>query len=218
MESSRNPSSSLHSAGRARPRPVPQCHVWGVVLAAGESRRMGTPKQLLPFHGVTMIETVARTLLEADLAGVLVVLGHEAERVATAVRHLPVRCVTNAEYRAGMLTSVQCALRAIPDAEGVCIALVDQPAVPTEVVSKLVNAFCTGEKGIVVPTHQGKRGYPIAIDLRRYRDEIMNLPRDIGLRALLQVHVDDIQEVPVDTDAVLKDIDNPEDYRVNSPG
>lgn len=212
MEGTANLSSSRSASGGSKPRPVPACHVWGVVLAAGESRRMGTPKQLLDFGGVSMVEAVARTLLEADLAGVLVVLGHEAERVAAAVRHLPVRCVVNAEYRAGMLTSVQCAVQSLPTAEGVCIALVDQPAIPARVVFALVEALCAGERGIVVPTYQGKRGHPIALDLRRYRTEIMNLPSEIGLRALLQAHPEDVLEVPVDTEAVVKDIDIPEEY------
>lgn len=217
MDDTANLSSSQSGWGRNRPHPVPACRVWGVVLAAGESRRMGTPKQLLDFGGVSMVEAVARTLLEADLAGVLVVLGHEAERVAGAVRHLPVRCVVNAEYRAGMLTSVQCAVRALPDAEGVCIALVDQPSIPARVVSALVKGLCTGEKGIAVPTFQGKRGHPIAVDLRRYRQEIMNLPSEIGLRALLLAHPEDVFEVPVDTEAVVKDIDSPEEYGGNKP-
>jgi molybdenum cofactor cytidylyltransferase len=197
--------------------------VWGVVLAAGESRRMGSLKQLLPYGNVTMVEAVVDVLLSAQLQGVLVVLGHQAERVYGAVQHLPVRCVINPRYPEGMLTSVQCAVRALPKAFGICVALVDQPAVPASVVRAVAERVAAGAEGIVVPVHAGRRGHPVAISLQRYRDEVLGLPASEGLRMLLQRHPNDVAEVNADTSAVLRDVDLPDDYarevdRLNQKG
>jgi molybdenum cofactor cytidylyltransferase len=186
--------------------------VWGVLLAAGESRRMEQLKQLLPYGNVTIVEAVARTLLGSGLDGVLVVLGHEAEQVRSAVGHLPVHFAVNEEYREGMLASIQCAVRVLPGAEAICVALVDQPAVTSDVVRTLAQRFASSGRGMAVPVYEGKRGHPVVVGLRRYREEILALPRDVGLRALMHAHPEDILEVPVATDAVLRDLDYPEEY------
>src|SRR5215475_6978410 len=120
----------------------------GIVLAAGESRRMGQPKQLLPFGERTILERVVDTLLTAGVGEVIVVLGHLAERVRTVLRERPVRAAVNESYRQGMLSSVKCGVRAVgPGYDAVLFALGDQPHIEGSVVSEVMQAYRTGKAG-----------------------------------------------------------------------
>jgi molybdenum cofactor cytidylyltransferase len=185
----------------------------GVVLAAGESRRMGKPKQLLPFGGATILERVVDTLLTAGVGEIIVVLGHLAEHVGAVLGDRPVRTVINASYRQGMLSSVKCGVRAIgAGSDAVLFALGDQPHIECAVVSEVIRAYRAGSAGIVIPCYGGKKGHPIIINLPKYREAIVNLPEDVGLNALLQEHVDDVRLIDVATDDIIRDIDVPDDY------
>jgi molybdenum cofactor cytidylyltransferase len=183
-----------------------------IVLAAGESRRMGTLKPLLPFGGSTVIETVVGSLLRCPLHEVLVVLGHRAEEIARPLAAYRVRMVMNPDYLTGMLGSVQHGVAAAaPDTEWFVIALGDQPALDAGLTTRLLELAETASAGIVVPSIKGRRGHPLLIH-RRYREEIGALPPEIGLRELMRRHPDDLQLVPVEDDAILRDMDTPEEY------
>ena len=185
----------------------------GIVLAAGESRRMGQPKQLLPFGERTILERVVDTLLTAGVGEVIVVLGHLAERVRAVLGDRPVRAVINASYRQGMLSSVKCGVRAIGTGyDAVLFALGDQPHIACAVVSEVIGAYRTGNAGIVIPCYGGKKGHPIIINLQRYREAIVNLPENVGLNALMQEHTKDVRLIDVTTDDIIRDIDVPDDY------
>jgi molybdenum cofactor cytidylyltransferase len=185
----------------------------GVVLAAGESRRMGRPKQLLPFGEGTILERVVDTLLAAGVGEVIVVLGHLADRVRAVLGDRPVRAVVNASYRQGMLSSVKCGVRAISSERGAALfALGDQPHVDSAVVSEVIREYRAGEAGIVIPRYGVKKGHPIIIDLQRYREAILNLPEHVGLNALMQEHADDVRLIDMATEDIIRDIDVPEDY------
>jgi molybdenum cofactor cytidylyltransferase len=185
----------------------------GVVLAAGESRRMGQPKQLLSFGESTILERVVDTLLAAGVGEVIVVLGHLAERVGAVLGDRSVRAVINASYRQGMLTSVKCGVRAIDaNYDAVLFALGDQPHIECAVVSEVIRAYRAGSAGIVIPCYSGKKGHPIIINLPRYREAIVNLPEDVGLNVLMQEHADDVQLIDVATEDIIRDIDVPDDY------
>jgi molybdenum cofactor cytidylyltransferase len=185
----------------------------GIVLAAGESRRMGQPKQLLPFGECTILERVVDTLLTAGVGEVIVVLGHLAERVRTVLGDRPVRAVINESYRQGMLSSVKCGVRAIgKEYDAVLIALGDQPHIEGTVVSQVMRAYRAGSAGIVIPGYGDKKGHPIIINLQKYRKAILNLPEDTGLNALMQEHADDMRLIDVASEDIIRDIDVPEDY------
>lgn len=187
-------------------------HVVAVVLAAGESRRMGQLKALLPFGPHTVIEHVLAPLLQADLAGVAVVLGHRAAEIAAVIQPLPVHLVQNPDYRHGMTTSVQAALRDItPVPDAYLLALVDQPHVSLPLLQHLLSVSATSPKGLIIPTFDGKRGHPIVVSAR-YRAEILALGPDQGLNLVTRGHPDDTLEVPVDNADILRDMDYPEDY------
>ncbi len=187
--------------------------VVGVVLAAGESRRMGKLKALLPFGDRTVIEQVIDNLLRADLDGVTVVLGHRASGIAAVVTSLPVQILYNADYREGMTSSVQVAFGQIePVPEAYMLALVDQPHLGHEPAQRVLAAHRqTPHKGLVIPTYQGKRGHPIVIG-RQYRQEVLALGRDQGLNQVTRGHPEDTLEIPLADDVILQDMDYPEEY------
>jgi molybdenum cofactor cytidylyltransferase len=184
-----------------------------VVLAAGESRRMGTPKQLLPFGDRTILQCVVDTLLTAGVGEVIVVVGHLADRVRAVLGERPVRAVENALYREGMLSSVKCGVRAIgAGCDTLLLALGDQPHISAAVVSELICRYRQGTAGIVIPRYGSKKGHPIILNVPRYRDAILQLPDDVGLNALIQEYIDDVCLIDMATEDVIRDIDYPEDY------
>ena len=188
--------------------------IYGLVLAAGMARRMGSTKQLLPFGARTVLQTVVDTLSGADLAGVVVVLGHDADAVRESLRGRTVLCCVNDAYREGMFSSVLCGLHHLPeDADAVLIALGDQPQIELNVVRAVLRAYREGDRGIVIPISGGKRGHPVLVNLSRYRDEILRLSGDEGLKPVMRGHPHDTLEVPVDDEGILRDLDTPEDYR-----
>jgi molybdenum cofactor cytidylyltransferase len=184
-----------------------------VVLAAGESRRMGTPKQLLPFGDRTILQCVVDTLLTAGVGEVIVVLGHLADRVRAVLGERPVRTVENTSYREGMLSSVKCGVRAIgAGCDTLLLALGDQPHIRAAVVSELMRRYRQGTAGIVIPRYGSKKGHPIILNVSRYREAILQLPDDVGLNALIQEYIDDVCLIDMATEDIIRDIDYPEDY------
>ena len=187
--------------------------IWAIILAAGESLRMGRPKLLLPYHGdKTIIETVVENVVSSRADRAAVVLGGSRRGIEEKIRRFAVKRVINRRYKEGMFSSVRCGLSSLPpSARAAVFILADQPDVPTSVIDLLIEAFRREKKGIVLPVYRGKRGHPLLIDLK-YRREIDSLSPDSGLRGLLREHGDDILEVRVPGPAILKDIDGPKDY------
>jgi molybdenum cofactor cytidylyltransferase len=190
--------------------------IWAVVLAAGESRRMGTQKLLLPFGEATVVETVVAAALGSRVDRVLAVLGADADEVRRKIGSgggPAVSFVLNEGYRSGMLSSVQAGFGALPgDAEAAVVMLGDQPFLRAPVIDVVVEAYRAGGKGIVVPVFRGRRGHPVLVDMK-YGDEVQGLDPAEGLRQLLGAHPDDVGEVEVDDAAILRDLDTPEDYQ-----
>ena len=141
---------------------ISECYderIYGLVLAAGMARRMGSTKQLLPFGDRTVLQTVVDTLHGADLAGVVVVLGHDADAVRESLRGRPALCCVNDAYREGMFSSVLCGLHHLPgDADAVLVALGDQPQIELRVVQAVVQAYREGDRGIVIPFRVASAG------------------------------------------------------------
>jgi molybdenum cofactor cytidylyltransferase len=186
--------------------------VVGIVLAAGESRRMGRLKALLPFGERTVIEQVLQPLLQADLTAVVVVLGHRATDIAAVIQPLPVQLLYNPDYQHGMTTSIQVAVRDItPIPDAYLLALVDQPHLDQGLIQQLLTAYACTSKGIIIPTYQGKRGHPIVI-AARYRQDILALGPQQGLYLVTRAHPEDTLHMPVDNDDILRDIDYQTDY------
>ena len=183
-----------------------------IVLAAGESNRMGKPKQLMPLGESTILEQAIDNILSSIVDETIVVLGYKAEEVRKAIANRPVRVAVNPDYRQGMSSSIIAGLKLIDRrAQAVMVALGDQPFVDSQTIDDLVRAFAADNKGIAVPVYQGKRGHPVIFDIR-YKDELLELKGDIGGREIIARYPEDVLEVAVNCEGVCIDIDTVENY------
>jgi molybdenum cofactor cytidylyltransferase len=190
--------------------------IWAIVLAAGESLRMGTQKLLLPFGETTVIETIVRAALDSSVDETLVVLGADRKQIRGVLQSYPLTFAVNDNYRSGMLSSVQTGFEALPGgAEAAVVMLGDQPSVAPEVIDSLVGGFRERGRGIVVPVYAGRRGHPVLIDAG-YRSEILGLDPAVGLKQLVRGHPEDVLEVAAASASVLKDMDRPRDYKAET--
>lgn len=187
--------------------------VAAIVLAAGESTRMGTPKALLGWHGLPLVAYQARELARVDAVGeVIVVTGHEPDAVSGAVRAIPkTRTAQNARYRAGKVSSILTGLDAVSrGAAAVLLLAVDQPR-PAAVHAHLIGEYERAAAPIAIPVHAGRRGHPVLFaasllpELRRIDEETL------GIRAVLERHADEVLPVPFDDPIVLVDLNTPAD-------
>lgn len=175
-----------------------------VILAAGESKRMGAPKQLLPFAGKPMLQCVIDALPVDER---LVVLGYRADEIAGQINGA--RVVLNKDYAAGMFTSVQAGLRALPaKTKVVLIAVGDQPKLKPATVQKLLDEF-TGK--ILVPSFGGRQGHPLLFSVR-YVPEILAMDGSLTLKHFLANHPGDLSRLVVEDEGVLVDIDDRAEY------
>ncbi|UCG56751.1 MAG: nucleotidyltransferase family protein [Phycisphaerales bacterium] len=187
--------------------------ICAIVLAAGQSRRMGAHKLLLPLRGTTVIGHIVAQLLRSTVDKIFVVVGHKGEKVAEQMPEGAVSIVTNPNYQAGMLSSVRCGIEHLPqDCDAVLVVLGDQPSITSELVDEMVKSFAGTEEGVVVPVYQGKRGHPILF-AERYCSEVSTCFDDVGLKGLLHAHPDEVFELEVASPGVLSDMDHPEDYK-----
>lgn len=192
-----------------------QRRVCGIVLAAGESSRMGEAKLLLPWgDDSTIIREVCTLAGSVGLDDLVVVTGGWREPVEAAIDSLPQRVIYNPDYAQGeMISSVQAGLRALPEnCSAVLIFLGDQPNVTPEIVADLLVAYASGRGRIVAPVYEGRRGHPVLID-RAFWQELLGLPPGKAPRDVLRRHPEAVCEIPVETAGVVFDIDTPEDYR-----
>ena len=191
----------------------PKSTVAAIVLAAGESRRFGQPKQLLPVGDKTMIQHVVDVVLDSPLDQVIVVLGCRAAEIGASIARRPVQVVVNQEWRAGLSSSVRAGLAAVkPEVDAALFVLADQPGITTEVIAKLVERYRETRAPIVVPTHRGQRGNPVLF-ARSLFAELMRVKGDQGGRQLIAEHEDELEEVEMETEAIFADIDTAKDYR-----
>ena len=187
--------------------------VYAIVLAAGESKRMGALKQILPFGKSTVIETIITSLLKSSVDRVMVVVGYKASDVREVLKESEVEIRVNENYKKGMLSSIKCGVSAFPqDAEAFLICLCDQPGIRPENIDVLIDSYRKSGKGIIIPVYNGKRGHPIIFD-RKYIHDIINLKEDgDGLREVVWKNSHDVLEIEVQNEAVIKDMDNRNEY------
>ena len=183
-----------------------------VLLAAGRSRRMGAFKPLLPFGSRTVVEACVASLREGGAAEVVVVVGHRGDEVRGVLREIPfVRFAVNEAAGSEMGVSVARGVEALSVGTGaVLVALVDQPAVPAAEVARLVEARRAGAR-LVVPEWQGRGGHPVLVDLS-FREELLTLTPERGLRALFDSHRAEVLRVASGSPYVARDVDTWDEY------
>jgi molybdenum cofactor cytidylyltransferase len=186
--------------------------VAAILLAAGQSRRMGAFKPLLPFGDKTVIESCIDYLRTGGAETIVVVLGHRAHDIRQHLKQSNVLFALNPDPASEMGASISAGIEVLPDTtRAVLISLVDHPAVPAKVVTALVDEWSQGST-IVMPTWNERGGHPVLIDMA-YREELRQLEREGGLRGLFQAHQDIVVRLPVDSPFVARDMDTWDDYR-----
>jgi molybdenum cofactor cytidylyltransferase len=180
----------------------------GIILAAGESSRMGSPKALLEFRGETFLDRLIRCF-EVWCSPVIVVLGHAPEVIRAGVR-APGKAefVLNPRYQAGQFSSLQCGLRAIPpEAEGAIFTPVDHPNIEPATVARLIDSAVP----IAIPQYLGRHGHPVLF-ARAFIAEFLALKPEDRARTVLYRHAGDVRYIDVPDAGILDDIDDPEAY------
>lgn len=190
-----------------------------IILAAGESRRMGSPKARLPFperDGTesTFLDHLLRVFAESRAEPVIVVLGHDAETLASDFRFGSARVVVNPDYRTGMLSSIQAGVRALAAdrVDGALVLPVDHPDVDPAVVDTLIHRFEKTPSPVALPVYQGRRGHPVLFSADVFA-ELLAAPESVGARQVVWDHQEDLLEVEVSDAGVTVDIDTASDYR-----
>lgn len=194
-----------HRAPARRPK------VAALILAGGQSRRMGELNKLLAeIDGRAMVRHVVDHVLESGADPVVVVTGHEADRIRGALGGCPVTFAENPDFADGLSTSLKTGLAALPaETDGAIVCLADMPKVSAAILDRMITAFDPVEgRAIIVPTRRGKRGNPVLF-ARRFFEEMGTVSGDVGARHIIGEHDEVVAEVEVEDESVLLDVDTP---------
>lgn len=190
-----------------------QSRIAGIVLAAGQSSRMGRTKQLLPWRKTTLLGAVLAQARLSGLDELVVVLGAAFGRIQDTVDLQDVQVVVNPAYAQGQSTSLQAGLAVLPDAVQAAVFLLgDQPLVSAATIDQIINAYTETHAPLVIPVHAGRRGNPVLIHCSLF-PVLMTLKGDTGARVLFHRYADSICEVSVPDSGICRDIDTWEDYQ-----
>jgi molybdenum cofactor cytidylyltransferase len=197
---------------RTEPEPEKGRAIAAVVLAAGRSSRMGGPNKLLAeIGGKPLVRIVVDAVLASRARPVVVVTGHQRDKVEAALAGLSVKFVHNPHFADGLGTSLKAGIAALPaEADGAIVCLGDMPQVDAALIDRLIGAFDPGHGALVVlPTIDGKRGNPVVWS-RRFFPDLMAVEGDVGARYLIGRYTEAVAEVPLTGTAALTDVDTPE--------
>jgi len=187
--------------------------IYGIILAAGEGKRMGKVKLTLPLGNKKLIEWVLRAVKLTPLDKYFLVVRPEDKEIIKTGEKWGAEIVFNPECKSGMSSSIQKALSLIPSegVEGFFLILGDQPLITSRIINKLIKSFSPGKGEIVVPYFKNKRGNPVLFDIC-WKDELMAVTGDVGGRVLIKAHPEKIKRVNISDETILLDIDREEDY------
>jgi molybdenum cofactor cytidylyltransferase len=190
-----------------------QQRVTAVILAAGQGKRMGEAKQLLPWGSTTVLGQTIQNVQQTAVHHHLVITGYQAEAVKQVAQAAGVQTLHNPNFTAGeMLSSLQTAVEQLDkEVTAVLVMLADQPMVAPETIDLILTAYWQGKSDLIAPVFDGRRGNPVLIG-RRYFAELLALPPGDAPRTLLRRHADQLHLVVMATDAILRDLDSREQY------
>jgi molybdenum cofactor cytidylyltransferase len=184
------------------------------ILAAGESKRMGQPKALIPFQGSTFVDHLIAATRHPRVGITRVVLGAGAEGIRANLKVEASWIVVNADWPTGQLSSIHAAIRSLPAGatEGILVCPVDHPLVSAHLVAALIAAFDAGGKAIVLPVHRGRRGHPVLFGAAVY-EELLAAPLAVGARQVVWNHAAEALEVETEEEGVILNLNDPETVR-----
>lgn len=186
-----------------------------IILAAGESKRMGKPKPLLRFNDKTFLDRIISVLKLSDADRITVVLGAEAETITKSVDLSGTDVVINKDYQKGQLSSLTAAIEQRPqETDAVLVCLADSPFITEEVVNRIISKFKETNNPIVVPVFNKKRGHPVLFSSSLF-NELLNAPQEQGARYVLHSNEEKVLEVETSERGILIGIDTPDDYRLH---
>jgi molybdenum cofactor cytidylyltransferase len=199
-----------------------------ILLAAGESRRMGSPKALLALEGTTFLGRILETLATApspEIGPIRLVLGSRAAEIREASSAVLSRFASRVEvlenpmWRKGQVSSLRVGLEGLEatGALAALVALVDHPLVKPATVARIADAWRASPRSIVIPTHRDRRGHPVVFP-RALFPELRTSPDQVGARAVVLAHNMEVLEVPVDHEGIVKDLDTREQYATEVRG
>ncbi len=193
--------------------------IGAVVIAAGASYRMGSPKALLKIEDKTFLQHVVDVLRSAGVGEIVVVLGSEAATIKAAIPWFDGEVIVNKDWEMGQLTSINSGIDAFSnhDVEAALICPVDHPLISNQLVVSLLSAFRELKKGIILPVFHGRRGHPVLFSSGLF-GELRKADLSVGARQVVRVHAKDVHEVETEERGIVINIDTPEDYRTEIIG
>ena len=181
-----------------------------VILSGGGSSRMGSPKALLPFQGRPFLEHLLDVTRQPQIGVRRVVLGADAEPIAKAVHLTADEIVINHEWEKGQLSSIQAALRSLPEGtDGILLCLIDHPLVSATLVSELIDSFYKSGKAIVLPVYEGRRGHPVIFSTTLYK-ELLDAPLETGARSVVWAHPGEVEELLTNEEGCVLNLNDPD--------
>ncbi len=183
-----------------------------IILAAGESSRMGRLKPLVEINGETFLQRLIKILRSSKAEGITVVLGNRSEEIVNYVDLSDCNIVINPEYKKGQLSSLRKAILSIPEegVDGILVCLVDHPYISSNLIDQMIDIFYKSDREIVVPVYNKKRGHPVIFSNKMF-PHLLAASLEVGAREVLWNNPNQILELKVDEPGVLKDVDYPED-------
>ena len=191
----------------------------GIILAAGSSQRMGSPKALLKIGEKTFLQYIVDVLHSARVIDIVIVLGSEAEKIQPSLSWFEGKVVVNNDWQKGQLTSIITGINSLDmtmtdpeEIHGAIICPVDHPLISQSILVNLLQEFWRSHKKIVLPTYKGRRGHPVIFGKDLF-DEIRSAPIDIGARNVVRKHPEEVHEVALEEEGIHINIDTQEDYQ-----
>lgn len=183
-----------------------------VILSGGASRRMGSPKALLPYQGKPFLEHLLDITKHPRIGVRRVVLGAHTEEISREIDFAPGEVVVNENWEHGQLSSIHVALRSLPDGtDGILLCPVDHPLVSASLVEDLIAAFYSTRAPVILPMYQGRRGHPVIFSAAAY-PELLDAPMDKGARSVVWNHAGEIVEVHTTEEGCILNLNDPEAF------
>jgi molybdenum cofactor cytidylyltransferase len=180
-----------------------------VILSAGASSRMGSPKALVSYQGASFLEHLLSVTRHPAIGVRRVVLGPDAEEISAQIALAPQEVVLNKDWERGQLSSIQAALRTLPaGTEGMLLCPVDHPLVSATLVNSLIVTFLETRAPVVLPMFEGRRGHPVIFAAAVY-EELLRAPLDVGARAVVWSHQREVQEVSTTEEGCVLNLNDP---------